>query len=475
MRRQKAPVTFTTDYDSGLKVWGVITSVRQQLSTSPDGRKQLRYLITGSDFGHFLETDVYYDPVLSGTDSSFDAFKFKEFVYRSLSGVGTNEWRSPTDNIKLLLNAYLGNTRQTQLATDGIINESPNQVFRIPKEVGQFFDNFGDQHNIASVLETQIGILQYSKTSPLPAEDPPKLLGTKFITIEPGQSYPLWSVLQQYSNSLLNEMYCDLKPTEVNGETVLRPTLVLRQMPYSSNEGSDYLATNYSLATTRFESLPRWTIPDSFILSEDSGKSEAMRYNYLHMTGFGLAQLGKQLTGLQTNLGNFAIDTSSISRHGLKTMVVHTDYDLVVGREEDHNAGEGRFTAIPEWIKIYADWFLNTHLQMTGSFQFIGIEEPISIGDNIQILRNDGRPHELYHIDSYGHDYSVSANGDKSFRTNVSCVRGRFLTSQTFENDSPEVTNDLGITSAVLEPEFAVTETTGAEISPKIENEGETP
>jgi hypothetical protein len=79
---------------------------------------------------------------------------------------------------------------------------------------------------------------------------------------------------------------------------------------------------------------------------------------------------------------------------------------------------------IPQWINLLADWWLGAHTLESGTIECVGLEEPISLGINVEI----DRPHsvnELYHVQGYTHRYAVNPDGHKIFRTTLTLTRGQ--------------------------------------------------
>ncbi len=423
--------------DSGLKMYGVVQSVRKNFSVDESGMKQLRYTVAGDDFGHFFETDIYFNAILAEKLSTDPV----GVLYPTLGSTLDLDMANPGANVSVLIDAFVGNKLTPTLSPSKFA--TPNKVFSIPGPILDFFglDAIGTQTGtFRDILHREIGILRYSDTDVNPtATDLP---GTKFINIDTGSKHTLWSVLQTYSNTCMNEMFLDMKPSDTDDG--LRPTLVLRQIPYTTL--SFGRATNYQLGYTEFTNLPRLIVDEDVIFEEDIGRAEGDRHNFIQLTGNAFSSLGLgDSTVFQTLMGNFAIDTESISRYGLKAFFQHSDYDLNVpglrGLIRDVTADNiaakvneylqssndsNSLTLIPEWIKFYSDWFMRAHLFETGNFTLIGIEEPISIGDNLQVNRPNGNS-ELYHIQSYAHSYSVSGGGMKTFRTHVGVTRGQMV------------------------------------------------
>jgi len=428
---------------SGFKTWGVVTSVRVQRQTAANGAKTTRYVISGEDFGKFFETDIYFNPVMA--ENLKDQFAT---LYPTLDAL-VDFHSTPGENAHKLLNAFMGTLNRDRL-TPIADATTPNKVFLMPGAITSFFKgNASTSGSINGFLQRHIGRATYVDGSTTPELS--DLPGLQFIQVDTGNKFTTWSILKTYSNPTMNEMFVELRP-DAAGDT-LQPTIVIRQIPYTSTKAASELK---GVPVTTFTSIPRFQVPESFIISEDIGRSDEMRCNYLQLFGNGIAQSGgADNIVFQTLMGNFAVDNLSVARHGVNAMLPQTSADIrwsgqlgaaleqgVTGDDPKALQKYFRFSGIgpasahandisyvPEWTQIQADWWLRAHLLETGTFHMHGIEEPIGIGDNLEIVRDDGS-HELHHIQTYTHSYSVSPEGLKTFRTTVATVRGQTVDEQ---------------------------------------------
>jgi hypothetical protein len=111
-------------------------------------------------------------------------------------------------------------------------------------------------------------------------------------------------------------------------------------------------------------------------------------------------------------------------------------------------------TMIPKWTSLLNDWWIGAHVYESGVLECVGIEEPISVGDNIELVRKNGAA-ELYHIEGYQHDYSVDATiGRKSFITNIAVSRGQTVYERpiytNYQINEDDIT-DIGLTDTEFE------------------------
>jgi len=413
--------------DSGLKMYGIVTDVRRVFQTMPNGKKLLRYRISGIDFSYFLSLDVYYHSQL--------ADQLKDFKVFQATAVGLTSAKDLTPDVivKELMKLFLGlGPSQMQKGT-AERSRVVNDLLVLPSDIQEVFDASKIKSTdkmapytrstgtFTDILVPQLGIAQYDKGD----IEPKKLLklsGFKILNIGVGTAQPLWSILKSYSNRMLNEMFVDLKVKKVGDEFKLFPTFVLRQIPFTSSAAKIEFKKRKKLDTTSFIELPSIKIPERCIINESIGRSEHERFNLIEIFGYGL-QPGVFSLGFQTGFGNYAIDKNSVRRHGPRTMIDRSDFHYPA--ESDRKKHPSYGSLIPIWINLLADWWLGMHMYETGTFELIGVQEPLSIGDNLYIIREAGTD-EIYHIESYEHMYKIEPSvGKKSFRTVVKVTRGQ--------------------------------------------------
>jgi len=455
--------------DSGLKLYGVITGIRKIFRTSADGRKILYYQLTGKDFGYFFEAEVFYNPNIS------EMFLDSGLFMKTQFGVFGFPVLNPGQLAGHLIGAYLGYGPKEKGGTatnQTILPATENTIFKLPTGVKTIFSNKGGASTIADILEKRIGIESYVKGQLSPPVSLPPLKGIKQFRIDAGNQYPLWSLLKTYSNPAINEMFTDLKISAINKKIV--PIFTMRQIPFTTSKAKVKLGS-----TTSFTELPRLIIPETFIINEDIGRGDHERFNLIELFGVYDGLEDFVTVAQQQILGNYAVDVRSVQRYGLRTFIAKTDYQIpqsFVGlfkqttntvEGEEVNIQEGSKlsakdkakvvsnTLVPYWIGLLNNWYMGAHTLESGSFTFVGIEEPLSIGDNIEIVRGNNAVNELYHVESYSHSYSIGMeSGEKTFRTTVNVTRGQRVDEFPLygsENFSEDDISDIGLTDTEFE------------------------
>lgn len=453
------------EYSYGFKGFFKVQSVRKSLQTDPGtGTKTLIVRIDGFGFTEFNNT-IYFNPNLIN-EKALQNFG----LYISDIAAGWANWvtqitNKPIQNtLAFLIHNLIGNSRNPSATTvDGLVR-SPNDHFLIPQGVGRLMGVVNDDQFDSSKWRTQtvgvkdvysymFGLQKYSGSaqgtdaaSASKGLNPSNLKATQeygnfyytsipcagksVLKAEYWNQVKLWSILNQYTNAPLNELYTCFK---VNPNGRVMPFVVFRQIPFTSDDfakrkvqkSTDSSAAN--IQTTRFLTLPRWKIDPAMVLSFDLGVDEAARVNFVQYyakstisdKGIDIAQ--------ETALGNYVYDKDDISRSGLRPYIVQNQFaDLT----------ESVVHEAPVWARILGDAVIGGHLKHNGTLVCIGIVDPIAVGENLEF---DG---VVYHIEQVTHTCSINpSTGTKSFRTILSVSHGVSVQSDEKGNLYPDMAN----------------------------------
>jgi hypothetical protein len=218
---------------------------------------------------------------------------------------------------------------------------------------------------------------------------------------------PFWNVLEQFLNPACNEMYTALR---VNDAGKVVPTLVLRQIPFTTPEFADALEQSSDpFPVTRFHNLPRWKVDPKLLKSVNIGRSNATRVNFVHV--YGQNGYGKNLPITYQITQNRPIqDELDIQRSGLRA------YMTTIACDFQNQAGK-----VPtKWMQQVADRLVGSQLSVNGTMTMIGISAPICEGDNLDF---DGT---LFHIESVVHNCALETDGTghRTFTTSVTLTNG---------------------------------------------------
>ena len=416
--------------NDGFKGLFKVQSVRRNLRVDPNsGAKTYFFELQAFGFTEF-NTVMYYDPLifkqLEGNirlfqqqfDSFFGDTKSKKNIF------------SIQDTIPILISCLLGQGRRKNN------NKIPNDTithFEVPGSVGNLlgvkannaidiyniiigiWGSGGSFANLASGMNPNI-----KRDKELPSNfysTGSTLQGRKLIDAEYWNNVKIWDILSKYQNSLINEMYTTYR---VSPEGSVMPTLILRQKPFTSEhfESIKKIKQNKTPATmfkqvkvSRYLNIPRWKINSNLIYSLNLGMDEAARINFVQVYTRTVSANDGRNRSLQAGTKNYMFDIDDITRSGLKPFLASANFDFP---EEDAE----KTTKGKEWAELVSDWLFDGQLKESGTLQCQGIQEPISVGDNLEF------DSIVYHIESITHNVSVDANGRKSFKTNLTLSFG---------------------------------------------------
>jgi hypothetical protein len=234
----------------------------------------------------------------------------------------------------------------------------------------------------------------------------------------------VWSVLQQYLNPACNEMFTCLR---VNPDGNVVPTFVARQLPFSSPLFKQ--GTGKSLEHTEFMELPRWGVDSALVKSVDIGRSDALRFNFIHVYG-DTVQAQRGFT--EQIVENPPIrDDLDVARSGLRSYMMTVACSI-----KDTRDGSPK-----KWMSLLGDILMGQHLTVTGIMQTFGIQAPICPGDNIEW------DDMVLHIESVTHNCSIDAMGKKTFLSTMSLSHGVRADPADAQSD----VEDLNLYAGVLD------------------------
>ncbi len=421
--RNMKPINGIND---GFKGFFKIQSVRKSLVTDPSsGVKAYAVKITGFAFTEF-NNSIYFNPYL--LDPSDD----NTLLFASILG---QDWALLQQDkgltqiqtvLQMLIQSFIGNGFTDQgKKVAGIA--TTNTHFFMPKGVGQLLGLKGlksakDAYNfLFGIQKYDSGSIQELADGMNPDDvlaDATATTGRFMFTGTPCEGNTVtkpeywnqqqaWSILNQFTNTPLNELYTCFRVAP-NGS--IMPTMIFRQIPFTTD---NFKAGDHSV--TRFMNVPRWNIDASLANSFDLGKDEVARFNFVQYFGRSVNGPAGHDIAEENALNNYLYDIDDVQRNGLRPYVVTSNFDRVSDNEPNVAARSYRS---PGWARILGDAVIGGHLKMSGTVTFVGIPEPIAVGDNLQF------DNVVYHIEQINHIAMQIPDGKKSFKTIVSLSNG---------------------------------------------------
>lgn len=453
-------------WQDGLKFLGRVQSVRKTVQVEPgSGNRSTFYNIQCAGFGEFDQA-LFYHPALQRNrkvPEAMAAFGLAlEQIVKGESGTGV-EGGSIDVNLVLpkLITAVFGKGAWVNDDSRDILNEraSPNEAYLVPATVGAWL---GIQvKTVADLMRPMLGIQHYRTSatatnstvqSPWSLFQPDdlslsdgvlrtnsKLVGL-FLPAPPQYETTVWNLLETYRNHPINEMYVTLRADYKTGSVL--PHLIVRQTPYTTNgeavaevlqqdaddeaygtpairgsgEGQrqKIQATTPGLVLstqrgdfTEFLELPRWVLDSRLLQSMDVGRSDATRFNYVHLTGIGRG-------GALDKVGSFIrappnSDELDIKRNGLRPYMTSLS---------SYWRGGDIFNGPNAWRDLMTDVVVGQHLMLSGTISTYGILPPIAVGDNLEF------ENVVYHIEQINHSCTIAPSGQRAWTTTLSVSHG---------------------------------------------------
>lgn len=501
-------------FTDGFKFLGRVDSFRKNMALAPGGEKSTSFSVTAYGFRE-LDTSLFYDLNLAenilqsnGGTAVWLAkigLQVRDLFGDLKNGIAPNNCRILIASLlKILIGKGVPNanfnfspldaptalgpvTEQQDTAT-----KEASYAYLVPKEVGDLLGKKEDDSatfngsgpskqsgilSYADLLEIYTGVQKYENNK---SQDPSVIfrpyiqskdgfenfsgeenLGSFPCSFMDFTNRPIWSVLQQFQNPNVNELYTCLR-VNPTGEVV--PQVIFRQIPFttptlakilgqevyqvktqnkdddnesssnkrpsdesdinsSSSSTTDSSSQNKyeNIKVTPFHNLPRWVLHNAMIKSVSLGRSDATRINFVHIYGQ-TAFLGQGNVPLSYQMVNNPpiMDQLDIQRSGIRT------YMSTVACFNLDQAGKSP-TA---WMELVADNVIGSQNTLNGTIECVGVVAPICEGDNVEW---NGL---LFHIESVTHSCSLSDSGEAQFSTTLTVTNGVLANDFDAEKDT---------------------------------------
>lgn len=431
--------------DDGFKGFFKVQSVRRTVAViNPQtGAKGVIVRITGFAFTEFNNA-IYFNQSVALQQSGYLTFS-SQISQTWAQLISQNNPFSLRVLIQLLTQSFLGTgIPGSAIATIPgntpadiqTVSQTPNDRFFMPAMVGTLLgvpgvgyavDTYNFLFGLQNYSNTNANAPTYTGLNPTGLQQqsgsrfwftPDDCPGSSILKPEYWDQVKTWDILTQYTNRPVNEFFSCFRVAPYSNNVM--PTVVFRQIPFTNEDFATTIGNQGSVnipKTTRFMTLPRWKINPSLVISEDIGRDEAARINYVQIFAKCLLGAGGTDYTQETIKQNFVQDINDIQRSGLRPAVMSSLFDMLPAVSVDtYNS--------PFWAKIVGDALIGGQLKYNGTLVCAGIVDPIAVGDNVQY---NGI---VYHIEQVTHKCDINpATGVKSFRTIISLSNGLDLHS----------------------------------------------
>lgn len=349
---------------------GPIRSVQRSRSVTGSRASTEAWTVSAQDIGRiFALTKVWFD----------DYTGFQSNIGGKILGgrMGFNPSGAPDQIVQRIIDAFLG--------SDGIVGGA----WLLPKGLGYLGEHF-----------TQGLYAVAGMTPALPLAPPPTgRLGTDGVLrgfaadelslFQPTPGQPLTSILNEWSNPLLNELYFDISDDpSISTPDKPRPIVVVRERPFvNADDGKQ----------SPWFKMPTVYLPHDAIVSSDVATDDDERLNLfmLYATGTGLANFDQYIAYPPSYARTEA------ARHGLRIWEQASKFANDGGRGD----GLGWMEEIAKWHSLVTSWYAPNHLWLNGSLKVPYIVGEARIGKRLVIGDSADVNREQFYIEGVTIDW----------------------------------------------------------------------
>ena len=423
------------------KMLGRVESVRVASGVNPaTGAKQTQFIVSGVDWGSIFNTYLYVDVLLRGLDAN-PIGQAERLIYEDLL-LNYKENLTSTGTMSAITRLW-GRTSEAAAAIKSKTNLllQPEHAFEVPKEVMKYMGLRNDLGQWASKLADVLRM----RTGVLVGYDSYEEVDDGFAALRPDAilgGNDFWQVLTEFSNTIINEMYCDIV---WGSDDAAQLTLTKRVRPFCIHNDLNILEDDLKVGdnsgaasaqtvqqfVSKFSNIKRIGIPRNEVLSFDAGTNWRDRYNFIEV-GYDKS-LDHATLQSEVKLNSQFSDEASIGRDGFRPMLQYTKF---IPRTND---GKPDVLGILQYKYLLKEWYFDTHKMLNGSLTVVGQSEYIAVGDNIIVdskvmfpglnFNEEHKPNAknsfiTAHVESISHSMTVGPNGARNFVTTIQFVRG---------------------------------------------------
>ena len=420
-----------------VKMLGRIESVRCETNVNDEGARQTLYYVSGVDWGHIFNSTLYIDNLIaSKNDPQSQGNSAAVALRNALFGKeGSPQSFVVRQNLTNILD-IMGKNLAGYTEAGSTIGRLSNSVyeFQIPDALVQFF-SFVDAHGKkinAKTINKNLALITGSLVGP----DKYKDMGEAVGFIDPFSlqgTHTLWQILLENSNPVLNEMLCEMRWQD---DSSVQLALFNRIRPFSYKNFRPYPGGSNTLKSF-FQYVKTHQLDTDEVISVNAGTNWRDKFNFIEIKPqfqeFAIvANWYKQKSQV--------FDPVAFQREGFRPLIFDTK-QFPSGSEKGglpNDVGVD-WSQLEVWGKLLREWYFGTHRMLNGTIVIHGTTEYIEVGSNIRFdaklinptpniniaTRQKGvNQSVLAHVESVTHNFAVSPDGARTYRTTISFVRG---------------------------------------------------
>jgi hypothetical protein len=416
-----------------IKFLGRIETVRVTVGVNPEtGARETYYIVAGKDWGGIFESILYADPVLRDILVGSVGVA-AQYMYADRLKNETHA--SSTDNVAAIVNIW-GSQFGGHLSKHPR-SLKPHADLTLPTEVTTYLRIIDRPSNrFADLIQIIAGKLAsedtINKSHTQCYEDVTEAVGIiRPDSILMGAS--LWQVLSDSCNDILNELTCDLR---IEGSLAASKTslaLYKRIKPFTLHPLNPNLVLTRELIS-EFKNIRTTILPLEHIINVNAGTNWRDKVNFAEIM-FDSSLVDDKVNAafkFQAQVPDASKEINNAwHREGFKPMLLVSRYFPVAPGTSKLNLPK-----IVDWKYFIKEWYFNTHNMFNGSITVVGQDQYIQVGDNIMFstdafssqnttnikdvsLSKIGETFILAHVESVSHQFSVNADGTRSFFTSI--------------------------------------------------------
>lgn len=405
-----------------LKMLGRIETVRCE-TTMDNGTRKTLYYVSGTDWGDVFNNILYVDNLLLGPN---DTYSQGNGIAAALQKMIFNDKFTPQAfKIPTLLNSLLdifGKDMDGRGGRGDDVGRLGKSVysFSLPNQLQKYFQL--DSRDINKSLKLVTGVLNnYNKYD----NSKPEAIGYMNPFAIQG-THTLWQILLENSNNTMNELFCDLVPE--NGKFHFKVFNRIKPFYIGKSAG-----TNPAI-TSHFKNIKCHNLSDLSVISVNLGTNWRDKFNFVEIQ-LDLPQFKSTQIANATAQKIQKFDREAFDREGLRPLIFTTRQFPTSTKTSGLDID---FDQYDSWTDMLREWYFGTHKMLNGTIVLHGIDEYVSVGNNIMFdaalvnpslnfskksLNRKGTK-ILAHVENVRHSFTVNPNGARTFITTIDFVRG---------------------------------------------------